>query len=120
MKKLTIIFFLLFSHLIAAGTSHAGSESFITASDFIKASEAKETKEKMKTYAGGLANGITWANTELEKTRNKPLFCLAKNEELKDTHILGLAKAHVKRFPHVSAFPVGLVVIKELTEFYPC
>ena len=89
--------------------------------EYIYSSE-KFDRFEAKTYLTGLTHGIEWMNNELRKKYGDKgrLWCPPDNIALNTKNYLGILKKIYTREPQMGEFPIGLILVMYIGEFFPC
>ena len=102
-------------------TGNAAAE--ITAMEFLKNYDSKtgELKVTYLQYLNGTGNGLSWANSLVQKTHPKAaIYCPPGKLKVKAKQCITILRQFVAKDPKFGTWPVGGALMLALKNKWPC
>jgi hypothetical protein len=92
-----------------------------TADEFLRIVDAGgPAADVYKIWIHGVADGIGWANAELRRGGQRPLYCPPEKLPLTADQEVEVLRSLVREHPGSGASPAGLVLFVALQRMFPC
>jgi hypothetical protein len=73
-----------------------------------------------KLYLKGMIDGMGWANIQLKRDNQKPIYCPPPKLPLTENQAYEIIKAKASQRPHYKTTYVGLTLLHALKDVFPC
>lgn len=94
------------------------TEELLTAAQAVKFLDKQPETMRMVIHA--YAEGISWANTDLARVGNKPIYCPPQKLAINAQQNVDIFKAFVKNESLVREYPAAMVMLMALKATFPC